>query len=116
VSSLLIQFCNHSDFPVLSENGRGSRDPSDDLLIGCLEAILKHPGQAPVYIITDGLDECPNTFGMLSPREKILMFVEELVDLHFQNLHICVTNRSEVDITIALNSLHSHTVDLQKIR
>ena len=51
---------------------------------------------------------------MPSLREKGLMFVEELVDLHLRNLHICITSRSEVDITIALNSLHSHTVDLRE--
>jgi hypothetical protein len=51
---------------------------------------------------------------MPSLREKFLMFVEELVDLHLRNLHICITSRSEVDITIALNSLHSHTVDLRE--
>jgi hypothetical protein len=53
---------------------------------------------------------------MPSPRNKGLMFVEELVDLHLRNLHICIASRSEVNITIALNSnsLHSHIVDLHE--
>ena len=51
---------------------------------------------------------------MPSLREKGLMVVEELVDLHLRNLHICIPSRSEVGITIALNSLHSHTVDLRE--
>lgn len=72
LSSLLVQFCRFSDSysailsDLYSEHDDGSRHPSDEALIGCLKRILKHPGQAPVYIIIDGLDECPNTIGMPS--------------------------------------------------
>jgi hypothetical protein len=120
VSSLLVQLCDHSDSysTILSDfysaHGKGSRQPSDDALIGCLRDIMRHPGQAPVYIIIDGLDECPNTFGIPSPREKILMFLEELVGLHLQNLHICVASRPEADIANALDRLRFHTVALHK--
>jgi hypothetical protein len=98
VSSLLVQLCGHSDSysAILSEfysaHGDGSWPPSDDALIGCLRDILNHPGQAPVYLIIDGLDEAPNTFGMSFLREKVLAFLEELVDLHLQNLRICLTS------------------------
>jgi hypothetical protein len=118
VSSLLVQLCDYSDSysTILSEfysaHGDGSRRASDGALIGCLGNILKHPGQAPVYIIIDGLDECPNASGMPSPREKVLMFLEELVKLHFESLHICITSRPEVDITIALNPFPFRTVSL----
>lgn len=76
VSSLVIQLCDHSDpySAILSDfysaHRSGSRHPSDDALIGCLKDILKHPGQAPVHIIIDALDECPDGFGMPSPRER----------------------------------------------
>jgi hypothetical protein len=49
--------------------------------------ILKLLGQAPVYLIVDALDECPNTTAILSPREKVLKFMEELVEAQLQNLH-----------------------------
>jgi len=74
--------------------------------------MLRHPGQAPVYIIIDGLDECPSTIGMLSPREKVLVFLKELIDLHLRNLHICIASRPEVDITTAFHGLSFHTVSL----
>jgi hypothetical protein len=128
LSSLLVQFCHSSDSysailsNFYSEHDKGSRHPSDNALIGCLKRILKRPGQAPVYIIIDALDECPNSFGMPSPREKVLKFVEELVDLHLTNLHICITSRPEADITISLNplafnqtSLHTESGQAQDI-
>ena len=119
VSSLLVQLCDHSDSysTILSDfhsaNCDGSRQPSDDELIGCLSHMLKQPGQAPVYIIIDGLDACPDTFGIPSPREKVLMFLEGLVDLHLQNIRICVTSRPEADIRTALNPLPFRTVSLE---
>jgi hypothetical protein len=56
------------------------------------------PGQAPVYLILDALDECPNTSDTPTPREKVLRLVEDLVDLQLPNLRICLTSRPEVDI------------------
>jgi hypothetical protein len=118
VSSLLVQLCDHSNTysailsDLYSAHGDGSQQASDHALIGCLRDILKRPGQAPVYIIIDGLDECPNTSGMPSPREKVLMFLNELVKLHFEGLHICITSRPEIDITIALNPLSFYAVSL----
>jgi hypothetical protein len=118
LSSLLVQFGQSSDcysailFDFYSEHDNGSRNPSDNALIGCLKRMLKHPGQAPVYIIIDALDECPNTFGMPSPREKVLKFVEELVDLHLTNLRICITSRPEADIMISLDPLPFNQISL----
>ena len=118
VSSLLVQLCDYSDIysAFLSEfysiHCDGSRQPSDKALIGCLRDILNHPGQAPIYIIIDGLDECPKRIGMPSPREKILEFLKGLVRLHLQKFHICITSRPEVDITVALNPLPFRTISL----
>ena len=67
LSSLLVQLCHQSDSycdiltNFYSENAKGSRDPSDDALAECLMKLLKLPGLAPVYLIVDALDECPNT-------------------------------------------------------
>jgi hypothetical protein len=128
LSSLLVQFCHSSDsYSVIlsdfySEHDNGSRQPCEDALIGCLKLMLKHPGQAPVYIIIDALDECPNTFGMPTPREEVLEFVEGLVDLRLANLHICTTSRPEADIRDCLDllpfkqiSLHTESGQVQDI-
>ena len=120
LSSILLQLCDHSDTysttlsKLYSAHGDGTRDPSDNELIGCLEDILRRPSQAPAYIIIDGLDECPDTFGMPSPREKVLVFLERLVNLHLQNLHVCITSRPEVDIQTAINRLPSRTICLHE--
>jgi hypothetical protein len=120
VSSLLVQLCEYSDTysTILSDfyssNKRTRRSPSDDVLIRCLMAMLKHPKQAPVFVIIDGLDECPNTSGMLSAREKVLMFVEDLVNLRLPDLHICITSRPEADIMDILDPLHFRTVILHE--
>jgi len=73
---------------------------------------VKVPGQAPVYLIVDALDECPNTSSMPSPREKVLKLVEELIDLQLANLRICVTSRLETDIKALLEPLAFQSVSL----
>jgi hypothetical protein len=118
LSSLLVQLCEQFDgyFTILSEfhatHGRGSQHASDTELLECLKDMLKLPGQAPVYIIIDALDECPSTTGMPSSREKVLELVEELVNLRIPNLRICVTSRPEADILPVLETLAFHSVSL----
>ena len=120
LSSLLVQFCHSSDCysAILSDfyldHDHGSRHPSDNSLLGCLKRMLKQPGQAPVYIIIDAVDECPNSYGMPSPREKVLKFVEELVDLQLENLHICISSRPEADITSSLDPLPFSQISLHR--
>ena len=118
LSSLLVQLCHQSDTyshilsSLYSEHGDGSQHPGDDDLIRCLKDILKVPGQAPVYLIVDGLDECPNTPDTPSPREKVLTLFEDLVNLRLGNLRICVTSRPEIDIKVALEPLIFRSVSL----
>src|SRR6266851_6990794 len=118
LSSLLVQFCHQSDSycDILSklylEHTNGSQRPSDSALLRCLFEIVKVPGQAPVYLIVDALDECPNTSSMPSPREKVLNVVEELIDLQLANLRICVTSRPETDIKAVLDPLAFRSVSL----
>ena len=69
-------------------------------------------GTRPNFIILDALDECPESPGIPSPRNEVLQLVKELVDLHPQGLHICVTSRPEVDIRAVLEPLASHSVSL----
>jgi hypothetical protein len=63
--------------------------------------------KSPLYLIIDALDECPDTSGMHSSREKVLELVEKLVGLHFPNLRLCITSRPEIDIRNVLEPLTS---------
>jgi hypothetical protein len=115
---VLVQLCHQSDAycqilsNLYSEHANGSREPSNDALIQCLKKIFEVQGQAPVYLIVDGLDECSNTSAVPSPREKILMFLEDLIDSRVPNLRICVTSRPEIDIRTALEPLAFRSVSL----
>jgi hypothetical protein len=80
----------------------------------CLKQMLALEGQGPTYIILDALDECPVLSTVPpSPREEVLEFLDELVALHFPNLHMCVTSRPEHDIRLVLERLTEHPVSLQ---
>jgi hypothetical protein len=74
--------------------------------------MLVLPDQRPTYLIVDALDESPNSPGIPSPRERVVQFVEELVELFIPNLHICVTSRPEIDIRNVLEPLTSRRVSL----
>ena len=118
LSSLLVQLCHQSDSycDILTEfyleHGNGWQHPSDSALVRCLMDVLKRPQQAPVYLIVDGLDECPNTSSMPAPREKVLELFGELIDSRLPNLHICVTSRPEADIKTVLEPLSFRSVSL----
>ncbi|KAH9173421.1 hypothetical protein EDB89DRAFT_2095241, partial [Lactarius sanguifluus] len=90
----------------------GTRQPSDDVLKGCLKEMLRLPGQGPIFVVLDALDECPDSSGFPSPRDEVLQLVKELVDLHLQGLHICTTSRPEVDIRAVLEPLAFRSVSL----
>jgi hypothetical protein len=118
LASLIAQLAAKSDAccdilsSLYSECDAGSRQPSDDELMNCLEDMVKLEGQPPIYIIIDALDECPNDCGVVSPRERVLEQVEKLVAAHLPNVRICVTSRPEADIQLALATLASHTASL----
>jgi NACHT domain len=118
LSSLLVQLCHQSDSycdvlsKFYSEHANGSRYPGDDALAGCLKDLLKHPGHAPVYLIVDGLDECPNTSSIPSPRSDVLNLIKRLIKSEIRHLRICVTSRPETDIKDALDPLIFRSVSL----
>jgi hypothetical protein len=118
LSSLILQLSAGSDscYNILSqlysENSRGIRKPSISALKKCLKDMLSLPGQGPIYIIVDALDECPNFPGRPSAREKVLDLIEDLVDLELPNVHLCVASRPEIDIRMALESLTSLRISL----
>lgn len=113
LTSLLFQLGDDCDrcqdilFSLYTKCHDGSKQPSDAALTECLKGMLELPGQFPVFIIVDALDECPNTTGTPSAREEVLEFVEDLVGSKHSNLFICVTSRPEQDIQTVLSPLTS---------
>ena len=97
-----------------SKHDSGSQQPSDDTLTRCLKEMLALPDEHPIYLIIDALDECSNTPGIPSHRDRVLRLVKELIDLHLPHLHICITSRPEVDIREVLEPLTSSRVSLHE--
>ena len=118
ISSLVLQLSAESDscFGTLSQlysdHGRGIRKPSIDALKKCMMDMLSLPGQAPIYIVVDALDECPNFSGRPSARGEVLGLIEELADLKFPKVHLCVASRPEMDIRMVLEPLTSLKISL----
>ena len=90
----------------------GARQPSDDTLKECLKQMLTLPGQRPIFIVLDALDECPDSFGLPPPRSEVLQLVKELVNLRLRGLYICATSRPEIDIRAVLEPLAFRSVSL----
>ena len=120
LSSVLVQLCAKSDpcYEILSRlystYDNGSRLPDDKALVKCLKDMLQLREQPLIYLIVDALDECPNTSGVVTPRERVLNLIEDLVEVDLENLRICVTSRPEADILDSLQPLASHTVSLHE--
>lgn len=118
LSSLLVQLCAQSNSfyeaisDLYSTHNRGSRQPNYQALMQCLKKMFEFPGQGPVFVIIDALDECPNSSDLTSPRGQVLQIVEELVNLHLPHLYLCLTSRPEEDIRNVLESLTARSVSL----
>jgi hypothetical protein len=118
LSSVVSQLSAESDscYNVLSKlysvNSRGMQKPDVYALKKCLADMSSLPGQGQIYIIVDGLDECPNFPGRPSARQEVLELIEDLVDLKLPNLHLCVASRPEMDIRMVLESLTSFKICL----
>ena len=91
---------------------KGTQRPTEAALTQCLKDMLSIPDQPPIYIILDALDECPNSYGIPSPREQVLALVTKLMELRLPHLHVCVTSRPEFDIRATLGRLALHSVSL----
>jgi hypothetical protein len=122
LSSFLFQLCNQSNSynDILSSfyltHQDGAQSAGDDELVRCLKDVLSLRGQAPVYLIIDALDECPNKSALSSPRLDVLKLLEDLVDSQLPNLRICVTSRPEADIKLILEPLTFRSVSLHDER
>ena len=104
--------CCHILHRVYEAHKNGTRQPSDDTLKESLKEMLMLPGQGPIFIVLDALDESPDSSGFPSPRDEVLQLVKELVDLRLPELHICATSRPEVDIRAVLEPLAFHSFSL----
>jgi hypothetical protein len=94
LTSLLTQLSAYSEpccniiFRLYSTHGKGTQQPSIDVLASCLKEMLKAVAQWPVYIIVDALDECPDDMSEKpAPREWVLRLVEDLAHLQLPTLH-----------------------------
>jgi len=118
LSSVLFQLCSQSDkfsevlSSIYSSHGNGSREPSIFTLRECLKTILALQGQAPLYIVVDALDECPNSSGVRTKRREVLEIVKELIDLKLPHVHFCITSRPEIDIRRVFDPLNPYNVSL----
>ena len=118
LSSVLFQLSDQSDsyLDILStfysHHRDGAQIASDDELAQCLKDLLELPRQAPVYLIVDALDECSNLSALSSPREKVLLLLEDLIESRLSNLRICVTSRPEADIKNILEPLSFRSVSI----
>ncbi|KAH9958459.1 hypothetical protein BC827DRAFT_1269518 [Russula dissimulans] len=122
LSSLLIQLCVQSNSfsqvlsSLYSTHVDGTRQPSEDALIECLKSMLELPGQGPLFVVVDALDECPNFSEYPTPREQVLMSLQGFIDLHLPHVHFCITSRPEVDVQDVLEPLAIHKVSLHEER
>jgi hypothetical protein len=122
LSSVLFQLCEQSDsyydilFDFYITHRHGAQSPSDEALVHCFQEILKLPGQAPIFLILDALDECSSTFSMPSPRENALVLMKELIESNLPNLRICITSRPEADIMVVLGPLTFRSISLHDER
>jgi len=120
IRSLLIQISAHSDprcdilLRLYEAHDDGKEQPSDIALAKCLQEMLsfRDRDQRPIYLIIDALDECPNAFGIPSPRERVLRLMKDLIDLRLPHLHICITSRPEIDIRKVFEPLTAFRVSL----
>ena len=97
-----------------SDNGCGTRVLDIGALKKCMKDMLGLPGQGPIYIIVDALDECPNSLGIPTAREEVLKLLSELGRLDLPNLHLCVASRPEIDIRDVLEPLTFQIVSLHE--
>ncbi|KAH9980439.1 hypothetical protein BJV74DRAFT_798133 [Russula compacta] len=101
LSSLIVQLSNQS---ILSTTFSSAFIPHTTVAPNS-----QVPGDVPIHLIIDALDECPNTNGMPSSRDQVLVLVEKLVKLDLPSLRLCVSSRPEIDIRTSLEPLTSES-------
>ena len=117
LSSLILQLSSESDSccnilsKLYSSNNRARR-PTVIALKKCIKDMLSLPGEGPIYIVIDALDECPNSSGTPSARREVMELIKELVGLGLPNVYLCVASRPEIDIQMVLELLKPLQISL----
>jgi ankyrin repeat domain-containing protein 50 len=98
-------FSNRLDTPVKFQDAvemanNGLQRPSTKALTELLKAVVRDFGT--VYLVVDAVDECPKFDG---ERAKLLKLLYEVFSWRFDQLHIFVTGRREVDILDAFDEM-----------
>jgi len=117
LSSLILQLSLESDpccniLSKLYSDNNLARKPTLIALKKCIKDMLSQPGQGPIYIIVDALDECSNSSGTPSARSKVMELIKELAGLELPNVHLCLASRPEIDIQKVLDSLSTLQISL----
>ena len=117
LSSLILQLSSESDsccniLSKLYSSSNRTRKPTVIALKKCIKDMLSPPGQGPIYIVVDALDECPNSSGTPSARRGVMELIKELVGLKLPNVYLCVASRPEIDIQMALEPLRPLRISL----
>jgi hypothetical protein len=111
LASLLMQLGDSSGrfldvvFQLYIKHGHGSEQPCEGVLARLLKGLLEG-SQSSIYIVIDGVDNCPNTdTGTKSARKKVLGFLEGIVRSRNPKLYICITTSPEGDMQRSLKIL-----------
>ena len=118
LSSILVQLCGLSDkfseilSTLYNNHDRGTRQPSEDVLMECLKSMLRLPGQGALYLVVDALDECPSSSGYPTSRKRGLDAIQALIKLELPHVHFCITSRPEIDIRDVLGPLATYDLAL----
>ncbi|KAF9480554.1 hypothetical protein BDN70DRAFT_856548, partial [Pholiota conissans] len=105
IRSLIRQLCAYCDgipSALVQLYGQGHQQPRIRSLQDTLHLLLE--GFDSVYIVIDSLDECIE-------REKMLLWIEQIISFNMSNLHMAVASRPERDINDTLRSLSTCFVD-----
>ena len=84
----------------------GSNPPSEAELAQILNRFVAElQAQFSIYIVIDGVDNCPEAESTETPRKKVLKFLEDLVRSRHSKLNICITSSLEEDMEKSLKPL-----------
>ncbi|EMD37982.1 hypothetical protein CERSUDRAFT_122810 [Gelatoporia subvermispora B] len=97
-----------------NHNGKPrSPRPSNAHLQECLEEMLRVSTSRSIYIVIDALDECPDS-GTMSPRNRVLKLIQDLLCLRLPNVHFCLTSRPETDIAAVFSPLNTQSIAIDE--
>ncbi|KAI0027620.1 hypothetical protein K488DRAFT_74397 [Vararia minispora EC-137] len=85
---------------------RSRLKPSKDILLSCLENMLRVPSK--IFVVIDALDECPEP----DRYNGLFPILRRLRNLGIDGLHLLMTSRPEHDIKEFMSGLYTHNLDI----